>query len=230
MQNKSLAQRATQIGAVPASEIFVVSSAFCARFFFTLRRHSKLTRMHLTRATEADYPSIVGIANIAYRGGGDSPGWTTEASYIEGPRLTEPQLRAELLAKPEAHLLTLREDGDDLLLGTVWLEPKGAGVWYLGLLTVRPDLQQRQLGRGLLAAAEAYAAENGATCIRMSVVNIRAALIAWYERRGYVRTGESEPFPYGDTRFGKPLRDDLSFLNLQKELAPADLDLHRPNP
>jgi ribosomal protein S18 acetylase RimI-like enzyme len=183
--------------------------------------------MQLKRASEADYRAIVELANLSYRGSADSPGWTTESSYIEGPRLTDAQLREELAAKPEAHLLTLRDDTDGLLLGTVWLEPKPNEAWYLGLLTIRPQQQNKQLGRGLLAAAEAYAAERGAKRIRMTVINIRVTLIAWYQRRGYVRTGESEPFPYGDARFGTPLRQDLSFVVLEKQLDRAELVMHR---
>jgi len=52
----------------------------------------------------------------------------------------------------------------------------------------------------------------------MTVVNIRDTLIAWYQRRGYVLTGETRPFPYGDSRFGEPRRDDLSFVVLEKHL------------
>ena len=52
----------------------------------------------------------------------------------------------------------------------------------------------------------------------MTVMNIRATLIAWYERRGYTLTGETKPFPYDDQRFGRPLRDDLHFVVLQKDL------------
>lgn len=52
----------------------------------------------------------------------------------------------------------------------------------------------------------------------MKVVNVRDELIAWYGRRGYAPTGETAPFPYGDDRFGQPLRDDLSFVVLQKTL------------
>ena len=29
----------------------------------------------------------------------------------------------------------------------------------------------------------------------LSVVSVRAELIAWYERRGYRLTGETQPFP-----------------------------------
>jgi GNAT superfamily N-acetyltransferase len=104
-------------------------------------------------------------------------------------------------------------------LGTVWLDPKNDGVWYLGLLTVRPDLQKRQMGRALLAAAESFAKEHGASRIRMSVVNVRKTLIAWYERRGYLLTGETQPFPYDDQRCGRPLRGDLHFVLLEKDIA-----------
>jgi hypothetical protein len=52
----------------------------------------------------------------------------------------------------------------------------------------------------------------------MTVVNVRDILIAWYERRGYKLTKEIRPFPYGDERFGRPLRDDLYFVVLEKDL------------
>ena len=91
-------------------------------------------------------------------------------------------------------------------------------MWYLGLLTVQPDLQKRKLGRSLLANAEDFARQRGARRIQMSVVNVRDILIAWYERRGYTLTGEMRPFPYGDERFGRPLRDDLYFVVLEKDI------------
>ena len=52
--------------------------------------------------------------------------------------------------------------------------------------------------------------------LRMTVIDVRDELIAWYERRGYRRTGIRKPFPYGDTRFGVPRRDDLRFEVLEK--------------
>jgi GNAT superfamily N-acetyltransferase len=175
--------------------------------------------MFLDRAVEADYSQIVELANLAFRGVGPLASWNSEADFIEGQRLTESLLREDLAAKPHALLLTYREDPKDELLGTVWLEPKNNGVWYLGLLTVRPDLQKKQMGRALLAAAESFAKERGAVRIRMSVVNVRKTLIAWYERRGYLLTGETQPFPYHDQRFGRPLRNDLHFVLLEKDIA-----------
>jgi ribosomal protein S18 acetylase RimI-like enzyme len=174
--------------------------------------------MLLHPAVEADYPAIVDLANFAFRGSGATASWNTETVFIEGQRLNESLLREDLAAKPEAQLLTYRDDPDGPLLGTVLLDRKKDGVWYLGLLTIRPDLQKRQLGRGLLAAAEDFAKERGGRRVRMTVVNVRDSLIAWYERRGYRLTGETQPFPYGDERFGRPLLDDLHFVVLEKDI------------
>lgn len=181
--------------------------------------NDRLQAMVLERAVEADLGAVVRLANQAYRGTGDAAGWNSEAELIEGHRLTEARLREDLEGKPGAHLLVYREEAGGSVLGTVWLEPTAAdGTWYLGLLTVRPDLQDRGLGRGLLEAAEGYARERGAVRVRMSVVNVRDTLLAWYGRRGYRLTGETEPFPYGDARFGRPLREGLEFVMLEKEL------------
>jgi len=101
-----------------------------------------LLRMLLHPAVEADYAAIVDLANLAFRGSGSLASWNTEAVFIEGQRLDESLLREDLAAKPEAQLLTYRDDPDGPLLGTVWLDERKDGVWNLGLLTVRPDLQK----------------------------------------------------------------------------------------
>ena len=129
--------------------------------------------MLLERVVEADYAAVVELANLAYRGTGKQDGeadasWNVETGLIEGPRLTETSLREDLAEKPE--LLVWRERTGGPLMGTVWMQNKGAGVWYLGLLTVRPDVQDRGLGRALLAAAEDWARERGGRRITMTVL------------------------------------------------------------
>jgi ribosomal protein S18 acetylase RimI-like enzyme len=176
--------------------------------------------MLLERVMEADYAAVVELANLAYRGTGRKDGeaasWNIEAGLVEGPRLTEATLREELAEKPE--LLVWREVAGGPLMGTAWMQPKGDGVWYLGLLTVRPDVQDRKLGRALLAAAEAYARERGGRRITMTVLSGRDELMGWYERRGYRKTGVTQPYPYGDGRHGRPLRDDLHFIVMEREI------------
>lgn len=58
----------------------------------------------------------------------------------------------------------------------------------------------------------------GPRTARLSVVNAPETPIGWHERRGYRPTGETMPFPHGDSRFGRPLRDDLAFVMLEKRL------------
>ncbi len=175
--------------------------------------------MLLIPAVEADYSEIVELANWAYRGTGATASWNMEDGILEGQRLNESLIREDLAGRPAGSLLTYRDGMDGVLLGTAWLDPKGDGVWYLGLFMVRPDHQNKRLGRRLLDAAEKFVWQRGGRTVRMTVLHVRTTLIAWYERRGYAWTGEREPFPYGDDRFGRPLRDDLHFLVLEKDLA-----------
>jgi ribosomal protein S18 acetylase RimI-like enzyme len=172
--------------------------------------------MLLTPAKDEDFEEIAALVNRAYR---TDEGWTNEAAYLGGQRTSVADLRADLEASPEAVLLTLRDEFGAPLLGVVWLEPAGGEAWYLGMLTVRPDLQDRRLGRQLLEDAESFAIARGARRIRMTVVAVRDTLISWYERRGYRLTGEREPFPYEDQRFGLPNRHDLDFVVLEKRVA-----------
>ena len=171
--------------------------------------------MELQRVTERDLPEIVDLTNLAFRG---EIGWTIESKYIEGQRIDLEMLRENMREHPEGLLLIWRDERDSTLLGSVWLEPKEDGEWYMGLLAVLPDRQGQQLGRRMLEASETTMRERGAQKVVISVVNVRERLIGWYERRGYERTGERKPFPYGDERVGRPLRDDLEFVILEKVL------------
>lgn len=171
----------------------------------------------LERATDADIPAIVALMNRAYRGSGADAGWSTETAFIDGDRIGVTQLRVDVARRPTASLLVWRGESDQPI-GCVWLEPEGEGCWYLGSLAVAPGLQDQGRGRRLLEAAEQWAIARGANAIRMTVVNVRTSLIAWYERRGYSQTGATEPFPYHDDRFGRPRRADLHFLVLTKSL------------
>ena len=177
--------------------------------------------MHVSVARDSDLEAVAALVNSAFRGDSSRVGWTTEADMVGGQRTDAEMLRADLVSRPGAVLLTMRDEPGGALLGSVWLEPKNPQVWYVGMFTIRPDLQARQLGRTLLKEAEAFAAARGARRMRMAVITVREELIAWYERRGYTRTGELLPFPYADARFGLPLRDDLEFAALEKELEPA---------
>jgi GNAT superfamily N-acetyltransferase len=170
-------------------------------------------------ATGADAPAVAALVNSAYRGESSKAGWTTEADLLGGQRVDAARL-VETIATPGNVILLFEAEGS--LLGCVHLERTGDDC-YLGMLTIKPTSQAGGLGRQLLEAAEQWAIEHWSSRImHMTVITQRAELIAWYERRGYRRTGERKPFPYGDDRFGLPRRDDLVFDVLRKPLASAD--------
>ena len=170
----------------------------------------------LVPATDADLIQAAALINSAYRGESARQGWTHEADYIDSPRTTVETLRDDLACNPAARLYLLRDAHGDPLLGCVWLEPHDETTWRLGMLTVRTDLQDRRLGRTLLTHAEAIVTSQGGTALRMTVIHFRDTLIAWYQRRGYRLTGETEPFP-----MEQPPGLDLHFVVLEKRLDPA---------
>lgn len=171
--------------------------------------------MELVPAAPADFADVAVLVNAAYRGEGEAPGWTDEGQAVGGSRTSPKSIAEDLAATPDARLLIHRDPATKQLMACVWLQP-GGEKWYLGMLSVRPAMQDQQLGRRLLEAAETYASARGAKVIRITVVNIRDTLISWYERRGFVSTGEIEPFPYDNPKLGKPLRDDLAFVVMEK--------------
>jgi ribosomal protein S18 acetylase RimI-like enzyme len=170
----------------------------------------------LQLATDMDLPAIVAIMNAAFRGTDGGRGWSTEAGYITGERTNESLLSEEIAGG--AQYLVAKNDLTSALDGCVSLQAVSPEKWYLGSLTVGPALQNTGFGRKLLGAAEEYASMHGARIIEMTVVNVRDALISWYERRGYRRSGETRPFPYGDNRYGTPMRSDLQFVVLERHL------------
>ncbi|MDB5703652.1 MAG: family acetyltransferase [Sphingomonas bacterium] len=144
-------------------------------------------------AATADLPRLHPIIERAYRGESARAGWTHEADLLDGTRTDIATLEA-LVANPRERLL-MASDGD-APIGCVQVSDRGDGIAYLGLLCVEPTLQAAGLGKRLIAAAERLARESfGAATIEMTVIENRAELIAYYERRGYVRTPERRELP-----------------------------------
>lgn len=162
----------------------------------------------VTIAAAEDAPALKALLEAAYRGDTARRGWNHEADILDDERTSPGEVEA-LLADPDVTMLTAR--GGENLVGCVAITVKGSALAYLGMLCVAPDLQSAGLGRRLLDAAEDHARVAGIAAMEMTVIDSRAALIAWYERRGYVRTGETRPFPV-------PRDPPLTFVVLEKSL------------
>lgn len=167
-------------------------------------------------ATAADIPAIVALVESAYRGESGRRGWTTESNLLDGQR-TDARDVGEAIDRPDSLVLLAEHDG--VMVSCCHLE-KQDGAAYFGMFAVDPSRQSGGLGKQVMAEAERMAhARWGVDRMRMTVIAQREELIAFYERRGYARTGQTKPFPYGDERFGIPRRDDLRFEVLEKPLA-----------
>ncbi len=172
-------------------------------------------RLAFRWAKPADVEAIFGLVESAYRGEGSRRGWTTEADLLDGQRTDSDSIR-ELVEGPDDRLLLALRDA--AIVASCHLRREGCATCF-GMFAVAPALQAAGIGRAVLAEAERRAqTEFGAAEMRMTVIDCRAELIAWYERRGYTRTGRHSPFPYGDERFGLPRRQDLRFETLRKTL------------
>jgi ribosomal protein S18 acetylase RimI-like enzyme len=166
-------------------------------------------------ATLADVPALVELVTSAYRGEVSKKGWTTEADLLEGQRI-DPEVLRHDIERPRSRILIAERDGQMLACAHV-TEEGGAG--YFGMFSVKPDQQGGGLGKVVMNEAERIVRDEWRLpAMRMTVIDIREELIAFYERRGYVRTGIKKPFPYGDERYGIPKRDDLRFEVLEKPL------------
>ena len=168
-------------------------------------------------ATAEDVAEIVALVESAYRGEPSRAGWTTEADILDGQR-TDPQGVLDVVQDPQSVVLLGFSDLDGTLTACCHLE-KHNDYAYFGMFAVRPSLQRGGIGKAMIAEAERLVVQRwGAREMHMTVISVREELIAWYERRGYRRTGKKSPFPYGDERFGLPKRDDLQFELLVKAL------------
>jgi ribosomal protein S18 acetylase RimI-like enzyme len=170
-------------------------------------------------AAEGDADDVASLVRRAYRGPESRIGWTTEADLLDDERIDAEQVRRKISA-PDS-LVLIGEEAGDGLVACCELVRRDDALAYFGMFAVRPALQSRGIGGAVLAVAQRLARQRwGAERMEMTVIAQRADVIAWYERRGFRRTGERRPFPYEELLNGSALRDDLYFDVLAIELRP----------
>jgi ribosomal protein S18 acetylase RimI-like enzyme len=160
-----------------------------------------------------DALELSALVNSAYRGDSGRQGWTTEADLIEGTR-TDAELLRAIIETPGSMILKYVEDGE--IIGCVELRQEG-DKFYLGMLTVKPNLQAKGIGKALMKASEEEAMKQNYHTIFMNVLSGRKELIDWYVRHGYYDTGLRKPFAFTDPRFGSP-KMPLEFIVLEKKV------------
>ena len=193
----------------------------------------------LRLAVPSDIPALETFLNRCYR---FDEGWTNEFELVGGIRTNRNEL-TDVIADPKQYLFVYPKTDNAQRDGVESGEILGCinvgihdGSAHIGMFAVHPELQGSGVGSTLLQAAETFAqrhlstdssSANGSssdnlstgaenpTVIKMLVLNGRPKLFAYYQRRGYLRTGNTEPFPE-DGNNGEPKKDGLFFLELTK--------------
>lgn len=172
--------------------------------------------LNFRKAQKSDADLIQKLVNSAYRGDSSREGWTTEADILDGQRTDREAI--EDIIQSDTSIILLAEIENELL-ASVQLERKDEHTCYFGMFTVKPKLQGKGIGKKLMAKAEQFARETwNCDVMEMTVITVRHELLDWYIKHGYQKTEELVDFPYGDERFGVPLRPDLKMRVLRKSL------------
>jgi predicted N-acetyltransferase YhbS len=170
--------------------------------------HQPLT---ISVVTTADIPAVTRVINSAYQGEPGSKSWTSESHLIAGSRTTE-AIMHDLLSKPSVTMVQCcNVEGE--VMGCVLLEKKDTTL-YLGMLSVSPQAQAAGIGGRLLSYGETFAREHQYTSITITVIHLRYELIAWYQRKGFVPTGNRESF---SNKSSTPVAA-FYFMEMKKEL------------
>jgi N-acetylglutamate synthase-like GNAT family acetyltransferase len=152
---------------------------------------------HIRIAEQEDIPALTQLINAAF---------VVEQIAIEGDRIDPDKVR-DYMTRGKFLLL---EDATSLI-GCVYVELR-ADHGYVGLLSVEPMLQNKGLGRRLMAAAEQSFGDAGCTAVDLRIISARPELLRFYGKLGYAETGIS-PMPVD-----APLKMACHFIHLSKPL------------
>ncbi|WP_411870198.1 GNAT family N-acetyltransferase [Vulcanococcus limneticus] len=168
--------------------------------------------VNFVAATPSDAEAIAQLVNAAYRPEAGAAGWTHEAEFVAGSRISASQVAA-ILTRPDAVILLGLEDQE--IVACVLIERRGSAS-SIGLLAVTPRHQGKGIGTRLLDHAERYARTTlGSEQFTICVLTARTELMDFYGRRGYQRTGIVADYPRL-AGVGMPISPDLKTEALTK--------------
>lgn len=173
-----------------------------------------MENIELTTAVPGNEEKITQLVNSVYRGENSKKGWTTEADFLDGIRITKEKI--EEIIQRENDIILLAKINNEII---ACVNLQNAGSYsYLGMLSVDVNYQAKGIGKILITECERYTKEEWRLNeIRMKVIGRRKELIDYYLRRGYQLTGEREEFGSTAETFGDP-KEKLHFETLVKPL------------
>ena len=132
----------------------------------------------IVAAEACDAVAINQVVNAAYR---------VEDFFKVGDRTDVGEIAEFLLNET----FLVARDGDHEIVGAVRVSQHGERG-HFGMLSVAPAAQGTGLGRALVEAGEAWAAERGCTEMDLEVASPRLELPPFYRKFGYEVSGRAE--------------------------------------
>ena len=169
-----------------------------------------MDKIFLRLAVATDIPNLETLINRCYL---FEEGWTNESELVGGIRTNQSEIQS-VIEDDNQHFFVYPQTDDEHeqketseLLGCINIAMQDDGA-YIGFFAVSPDLQGSGVGSIMLEQAEILALgylkeqklseqiEKAADkkTIKMLVLNGRDKMLAYYQRRGYVCTGNTQSF------------------------------------
>ncbi|KAJ2900966.1 hypothetical protein MKZ38_002201 [Zalerion maritima] len=197
-----------------------------------------MNNLQFRTATPDDAAQLQALVESAFRASDSREDWTADMRLNSSFRISVEEITAQITKPDGVILIAAAADNNDndnanandsdsgaVFVASIEVSSRKRTTnpdkpARLSMLAVSQHRQRGGIGRQMLSHAETYCTRTwGVRKLCLNALSTRRALISWYERRGYVRTGEVSPFPVGDARFKHlGLPDDLCFVELEKSL------------
>ena len=147
------------------------------------------SHFRLEKAGQEQAQAVADLVNLTYRG---ETGWTRETHIIQGDRTNRQEIETAM-SNPDAQFFVINQPKN---LASCIYVAKEHDYAYIGFFAVHPNLQGKGLGKYVLEQAEIFALSTlDVHKFVMFVISQRPELIAFYQRRGYLRTSRVETYP-----------------------------------
>ncbi|EHK24153.1 uncharacterized protein TRIVIDRAFT_45469 [Trichoderma virens Gv29-8] len=166
-------------------------------------------------ATAEDAGQIQQLVESAFRAVDSRPDWTGNTELASNFRIGVEEVMPRIVNPDNAVLMAL--DGANILVASIEVCKRGINCGRLSMIAVNERYQQSGVGRLILEYAEAYCRQAwNVEKFSLNALSTRKALIEWYIRRGYQKTGETTPFPR-EKFSSMELPDDICFIEMEKD-------------
>lgn len=139
-----------------------------------------------------DASKIHELIENTYRGDKAKIGWTFESDLIDGPRLQVGEIADCLTDNNQKSFVAIEQSRN--IVGVIFVARNQDWIEF-GKFSVEPKMQGQNIGKKLIQRVSEFVRDEWkAKTLKLMVISKRRELVKFYERQGFVATGEKYPF------------------------------------